>query len=176
MAAPQTHFWITFVFRGLLAILGIALSPLQLFWVYFWGCLMDFVDHFTSPSYTRDIFMVRIPCFFKGGAIGTVSKGIKLPTCWLHIWPGAIFSAICGFVFFPKSLALVPFFSWYQHIVIDMFQENDGSYPDVPLLYPLLKKRRELHGGYPIKSRKEIIASTILALLALGFETYHFLK
>lgn len=106
MAAPQTHFWITFIFRALCSLIfGFTFSITQLFWIYFWGCLMDFADHFTSsPSYTKDVFLVRLPRFFKGGAVGAPSKGVEIPVCWLHLWPGAILSVVCGLIFFPWTL------------------------------------------------------------------------
>lgn len=177
MAAPQTHLVVTFGFRAICSfIFGIVFTMTGLFWVYFWGCLMDFIDHFTSPSFTKDVFFVRIPRFFRGGAVGAPSKGIKIPVCWLHIWPGLILSVACGLVFFPRTFCWIPLFFWLQHILIDRGQKNDGNFPDIPFLYPFKKKIWGLRNGYPIKSRKEILVCTALSLLVVFFEIYNFLK
>jgi hypothetical protein len=133
---------------------------------------MDFIDHFTSPSFARDVFFVRIPRFFKGGAVGAPSKGVEIPTCWLHLWPGLILSVVCGLIFFPRMLWWVPIFFWFQHKLLDDFQKNDGSYPDAPFFYPLMKKRRRLRNGYSIKPRSEILVSTALALVVVLIEIY----
>lgn len=173
MAAPQTHFVATFGFRMAFTVIsGVAFTVSQLFWVYFWGCLMDFLDHFTSSSYTRDVFFVRMPKFFKGGDFGSPSQGVKNPNCWLHIWPGAIFSLVCGLALFPQAIWWAPSFFWFQHVLLDKFQKNDGSYLDIPFFYPLKKKKWHLRDGYPIKSRKEILISTMLAFMVLLVEIY----
>ena len=174
MAAPQTHLWIAFVFRGVMSLLGIIFSPLQLIVVYFWGFGMDFVDHFTSPNYTRDVFFVRIPRFLRGGEIGAPSKGIEPPPCWLHIWPGLILVLASGW-FFPLTLSWVPLLFWAQHVVLDKFQRNDGSYANIPFWYPVKKKNWTPQGGYPVKPRIEVLVSTVLAVLTLIVEGYMYL-
>lgn len=178
MAAPQTHLCTTFAVRTLLTLaFGMVFSKTELFLVYFWGCGLDFIDHFTSPEFAKDVFFVRIPRFFKGGAVGAPSEGIEIPTCWLHIWPGAILSLTCGLVFFPLALSWIPFLFWLQHIVIDWGQKNEGNWPEIPFLYPVMQKRWVKKRGYPIKARTEILISTILAALVIALELYYnFLK
>jgi len=174
MAAPQTHWDVTFVFRAILLFgFGMEFSILQLALIYFWGSAMDFADHFTSPSYVADIFFVRIPRFlFKGGDVGSPSKGVIVPVKWLHIWPGLILVVLCG-LFFPLKYFWVPFFFWLQHQLTDIPQENDGSYPDLPFFYPLQKKRWVIRKGlYPIKIRKEIMISTIAMFFVCLFEVW----
>lgn len=167
----MTHFDITFVFRAiLLLVCGVEFSIFQLVLIYFWGSVMDFADHFTSPSYVMDIISVRIPRFLKGGDIGKPSSGIKMPVCWFHIWPGFILAFVCG-AFFPFKYYWVPLFFWFQHKLVDDAQENDGSYPEVPFFYPLQKKRWVIKKGlYPVKIRKEIMVSTALMFLAFVLE------
>ncbi len=178
MAAPQTHLATTFAIRALLTFaFGIIFSKTELFLIYFWGCGLDFVDHFTSPGFTRDVFFVRIPRFFKGGAVGAPSKGVELPTCWLHIWPGAMLSIICGLVFFPQMFSWIPLLFWLQHTIIDRGQKNEGGWPEIPFLYPAARKRQVKKRGYPVKARLEILISTALAALIIAFELYYnFLK
>lgn len=178
MAAPQTHLCTTFSIRALLTfVFGLAFSKTELFLIYFWGCGLDFVDHFTSSSFTKDVFFVRIPRFLKGGAVGAPSDGVKNPTCWLHVWPGAILAGISGWFFFPLTLCWVPIFFWLQHIVVDWGQENYGGWPEIPFFYPAVQKRWVKKGGYPVKARSEVLVSTALAALVIIFEFYYnFLK
>ena len=174
MAAPQTHFDITFSFRALLTLaFGVIFSKTELFLIYFWGCGMDFIDHFTSPSYVRDIFFVRFPSFFRGGDFGGPSRGVKNPVCWLHVWPGLILSVVCGLAFFPLTLSWIPLLFWLQHIVIDRGQRNEGGWPELPFFYPAVPKRWVKKRGYPVKTRLEILVSTALAALAIAFELYY---
>jgi len=178
MAAPMTHFDITFVFRAILLFaFGMEFSVFQLVLIYFWGSAMDFADHFTSPSYVADIISVRIPRFLKGGDIGKPSAGIEIPPCWLHIWPGLILAVLCG-LFFPLKYSWVPFFFWLQHKLVDDAQENDGNYPKIPLFYPFQKKRWVIEKGlYPVKIRKEILVSTALMFFVCLFEVWwNFIK
>jgi hypothetical protein len=173
MAAPMTHFDITFVFRAILLFgFGMEFSILQLALIYFWGSVMDFADHFTSPSYVTDIFFVRIPRFFKGGDIGKPSPGIKMPICWFHIWPGFTLAFVCG-LFFSLKYFWVPLFFWFQHKLVDDAQENDGSYSVIPFFYPFQKKKWVIKKGlYPVKIRKEIIVSMVAMLFVCIFELW----
>lgn len=115
MAVPQTHFVATFFFRAILSfVFGISFSTFELFWLYFWGCFLD-INHFASLSYVADIIFVRIPRFLKRGAVGLPSKGVKIPVCWLHNWPGGILSWVCGLIFFPLTWIWLPFFFLFQH-------------------------------------------------------------
>jgi hypothetical protein len=178
MAAPMTHFDITFVFRAiLLFVCGMEFSIFQLVLIYFWGSVMDFADHFTSPSYTKDVFLVRIPRFLYGGDVGKPSLGVKMPVCWFHIWPGFMLAFACG-TFFPFKYFWVPLFFWLQHKLIDDAQENDGSYLEVPFLYPFQEKEKVIKTGlYPVKIRKEILVSTALMFFVCIFELWwNFLK
>ena len=174
MAAPQTHFVIAFVFRAILEFaFKIKLSLEELFSIYFWGSLMDFVDHFTSPSYVKDIISVRFKRLLKGGDFGAPSVGVKIPKCWFHLWPGAVLAWLWGFgglIVNFSFMIWIPFIFWFQHVLTDKFQKNDGSYPHYPFIYPVLAKKWEKRRGYPIKSRTEILISTFLAFLVVIFE------
>ena len=176
MAAPMTHFDITFFFRAiLLFVCGMEFSIFQLVLIYFWGSVMDFADHFTSPSYVMDIISVRIPRFLKGGDIGKPSEGVKNPACWFHLWPGAIISFLCGILFF-SHLWWVPFGFWFVHITVDRFQKNDETYPYASFFHPWGKPWVR-KWGYPTKIRKEIFVSTAIMFFVCIFELWwNFLK
>src|SRR3989344_3395093 len=75
---------------------------------------------------------------------------IEPPPCWLHIWPGLILVLASGW-FFPLTLSWVPLLFWAQHVVLDKFQRNDGSYANIPFWYPVKKKNWTPQGGYPVK-------------------------
>lgn len=172
MAAPQTHFVITFGFRAIFAfVIGITFSFWQLILLYFWGTLD--IDHFLSPKFVKDIFR-RIRRFFKGGDVG--SPSVESPPPWLHLWPGVILSIVCGKIFFPPRLCWIPFVLWLSHRIIDGWQKNDGSYPHYPLFYPLMAKEWIRKSGYPIKPRIEILISTALAALIIIFEAICYFK
>lgn len=173
MAAPQTHFVVAFGLQvAVAALLKKTFSFGELAIIYFFGFGLDFVDHFTSPSYVKDIFQVRLKRFFKGGDVGVPSENVKIPVCWLHLWPGLLLAIISGFVFFGKYY-YIPFMFWCWHLGIDNFQKNDGNYPYYPVLYPFSPKKvgdQAKRRGYPVKSRIEVIVSTILALFIILFE------
>lgn len=171
MAAPMTHVVVTFGIRAFfLFVLGMAFSKMELFWIYFWGALMDFADHFTSPDYVRDIMLVRIPRFFKGGDVGKPTMGVKVPVCWFHLWPGLVMSFVCGLVFF-RQLWWVPLVFWFVHIMVDRYQKNDWTFPYESFFHPWGKPWVR-KWGYPTKIRKEILISTVLMFFVGLFEVW----
>lgn len=179
MAAPQTHLVATGIIRIiLLVIFKVKFSFLELISAYFWGFGLDLIDHFTSPSYVKDI-PVRIKRFLKGGDLGGPSRGVKIPVAWLHKWPGFLLVLLQGVVFnriFDSFPIWIPLLFWLQHKLIDDYQKNDESCPSYYSFFHPLKGKWVRGKGYPIKSRTEIIIFTILAVPIMVFEFIWLIK
>lgn len=176
MAAPQTHFVVTWmIFRVFTWIFGITFSACETVSIFFFGVFID-IDHFFAPAYVKDIFLVRIPRALKGGAVGAPSKGIKGPTCWLHIWSGFLLACVCSaiFYFMHSTLFYVPVLFYVIHYWgIDRWQISMPHMPPYDsFLYPLKKKGYIRKKGYLIKTNAEVIPATIISAGIILFELF----
>ena len=173
MAAPQTHFVITWViFKIFTWGLGVAFNAWEIVAIFFWGFLIDF-DHFLNPSFVKDLFKVRIPNLLRGKG-GEPSAGVKQVPAWMHLWPGFLLSLGCSVVFYILrwSWFFVPFAFYFIHYWgIDRWQISLPQMPDyLSFLYPFKKKGYRRKIGYPVKARAEILVATPLALFIILFE------
>lgn len=179
MAAPQTHLVVT----GLVRIIILKafkrdFSIVEWISCYFWGFGLDLIDHFTSLSYVKDI-PVRIRRFLKGGDLGGPSKGVKIPICWLHLWPGFLLVLLYGAVFnrlFDSFLIWIPLLFWLSHKLLDDYQKNDESAPSYYSFFHPWRPKWARKRGYPIKSRIEIMIFSPFAVLVLIFEFIWLIK
>lgn len=178
MAAPQTHFVITWaIWRLIFPLIGISISmwSKEFFALFFFGVVID-IDHFFAPAYVKDLFLVRIPRMLKGGAIGSPSEGIKGPKCWLHIWPGFLLACVCSAIFclMHSTLFYVPVLFYAIHYWgIDRWQISEPHMePYRSFLHPLKKKGYIRKKGYLIKTNAEVIPATILSAAIILFEFF----
>jgi len=163
MAAPQTHLALTWIAYRILTFAGINFSAIEVILLVFLGAGID-VDHFFQKEFVRDIFKVRIARFLKGEDIGKPSGGIKYPLPWFHSVLMFIVVFPASFLFWLKSksifMALIPVGFWLFHIIIDSFQVSDGiAY--FSFFWPFTREKKLRRWGYPIKSRKEVLISTV---------------
>jgi len=131
-------------------------------------------DHFWVKEYRKDV-VFRVLRFLHGGEVGPTTKGVEGPPCWLHLWPVIIVIPVWTYVFRRIDFCFaiwIPSVFWLVHKITDKLQMNDGSYPHYPFFYPFVKKVWRKKGGYPIKSRKEVLVATKLTFLILLFETW----
>jgi len=175
MAAPQTHFVLTWVlYRIFTWVIGIHFSAIETLLVFFLGVGVD-IDHFVSKEFVRDVFKVRIVRFLKGGAVGKPTAGVKIPLPWFHCilmlfvvvaWSG-YFWLKTGFVL----AACIPLGFWLLHVVvIDIFQSSEGEIAYYSVLWPIVKEKKLRKWGYPIKSRAEVLVSSFLFGAILFYE------
>ena len=176
MAAPQTHFVVTWViFRIFTWFFGITFSLWETFSIFFWGFLIDF-DHFVNTDFVRDLFRVRIPNLLRGKG-GEPSPGTKQFASWMHLWPGFILSITWGLV----SHKIDASFQWWlpslflsvHYWGIDRWQISLPYMSDyLSFWYPFKKKGYRKLKGHPVKSRAEIIVATALFAIIIFFEFF----
>ena len=177
MAAPQTHFVITWaIFRVFTWIFGITFSTWETVSIFFWGFFIDF-DHFISPEFVRDLFKVRIPNLLHGKG-GEPSPGTKQFASWMHLWPGFVLSVLWGLISFKIDISfrwwLPLFFLSIHYWGIDRWQISLPYMSDyLSFLYPFKKRGYRRLRGHPVKSRAEIIVATALFLLIIIFELFY---
>jgi hypothetical protein len=175
MAAPQTHFVITWViFRFFTWILGVSFSAWETFSMFFWGVLIDF-DHFLFPEFVKDLIKIRIPNLLHGKGGEPSIK--KIFPSWLHYWPGFLISIVWGLY----STKVNPAFRFYLPTVfyilhywgIDRWQVSmPGMEPYKSWWHPFVKKGRIRKVGYPVKSRIEVLVATALMGIIILFELF----
>lgn len=178
MAAPQTHFVVTWViFRACTWIFGITFSAWETVSIFFWGFFIDF-DHFLNPEFVKDVFRVRIPRLLRGGS-GEPSPGIKQVASWMHLWPGFILAIIWGL----GSHGVNNSFRWWLPILflsihywgIDRWQVSLPFMRDyLSFFHPFKKKGYRRKIGYPIKSRAEMLFATAAFVIIISFELFRF--
>lgn len=173
MAAPQTHFVVIWVvYRILTWVVGIHLYTIEALAIFFFGVGID-IDHFSSREFARDIFKVRITRFLKGGDVGKPSEGIRDPFPWFHSVLLLFVVIPTGFLFWLRVksvfVALIPVGFWLIHIIVDKFQASEGiAY--FSFFWPFVSKKKIRKGGYPIKSREEVLVATIISAIIILFE------
>lgn len=166
MAAPQTHGFFCFIMIASLNVI-FKLTKFDFFSAIFFGVGIDFLDHFTSISYTKDL-VSRI----KQGR-GTPAKGVILPVCWLHLWPGFLISLTWGyfsfFMFKFSSWFFLPLAMWSVHVAVDMWQKNTKDFPYYAFFYPFDKRKIICEIGYPCKHPSEFVIDSSLWMLISFF-------
>lgn len=175
MAAPQTHFAITGLIQiFLMFVLNIKFNFWEWTTFWIWGVGID-IDHLTSWSYVKDVFTTRFPRLLKGGDFGEPSSNVRIPIGYFHIWTVTPFILIyLGFFYFVLQIDVafwIIFLPWFIHWTIDRFQKSD----EISFFYPWRDKQKR-KWGYPVKSRKEMIISTLFAVPLFIFEIILFLK
>ena len=184
MAAPQTHFVVTWVLlRTYLYKRGLVLYSLEgivtSIFAFVFGFLID-IDHFLgAPKSYKEDLKGRLKKILKMQGAPPV-KGVDFPIDWLHGWLGLILAFLWGaflYGFFPNLISFfIPFVFWFVHRIIDKFQENNELSPYYhSFWYPFNQKKYVRKWGYPIKSQAEIIVSNVSFVLIVFFEIVYFL-
>lgn len=175
MAAPQTHFVITWVIWRILSwVVGLHFSAIETLSIFFLGVGID-IDHFFSKEFVRDVFRVRIVRFLGGGAVGKPSKGVKGPFPWFHSILMLFVVLAWSGLFWLKTksmlVACILLGVWLLHaVVIDPFQSSEGEISYFSFFWPIIKKMRLRERGYPIKTRAEVLTTTVISAAIILFE------
>lgn len=173
MASPMTHGIPTFLILAIFLVLAVfgATGKINV-WDFaaalIFGIGIDVLDHFTSLSYIKD--MIRR---LKEG--GGPKKGVKIPICWLHLWPGTILAMAWGVTthYLFSALIYFPILMLAIHVRIDYFQkQTDKENPHYHYFYPFIKKTWTSEKGYPIKPVSEFILTSafwmMISFILLG--------